>query len=711
MNPWKPYPFLRLSIPLLLGVTTAINELVVTGTEYLVFFTLCGLALIILFLTMYPGSYHLRWAPGIPVFLFLFLAGLLLEVNRQSKTFPLIPENDSINTFIASVNEPPVNSGASQKVFLTLKYRHDGDSWKPLTGNVLGYFRNGKSGTVISLGDFIVFRTRIEKMTDNSNPGTFSYVDYLHKKGISHSVSMAGHGWKKLNMEPDNLVRRKAIHLRNRLLGIFRENNLTGKEFAVASALLLGYVNEIDNETRREYAASGAMHILSVSGMHVGIVYVFLNFLLRFLNRYRYGKYIKAIIMLFFIFLYAMITGLSPCVIRAAIMLSLPIIAGLMNRNVDIINVIAVSCFVMVSKNPALLVDVGFQLSYLAVIGIVTLYKPIYDLYITSAWIPDKIWSLLAVSLAAQLATLPITLYVFHQFPNFFLLTNILVVPLSSIIIYTGILLLVVGQVPFLCVLTAKLLIFLIKAMNMVIHLIEELPFSTTTGIYIDEIQVALLFVMVGAVYFYFKSGARRAMKTILIAGILFMFVVTVGKYNMLSTSRYVVYNIKNRGVYEFSEQKRAVTWYTTPSSYRYDMSFMNSVGAHHKSHGIKYHRSQWISNENHLFSLDPEFVELFRLGRFMQFKTIRIAILDTAFPKGLTSEIPVDLVVITGNPRLWIRDIVKVFHPKQIIIDGTNSRSMANHWIREAKNANLPCHYVARDGAYEKEMRKEIWK
>ena len=247
--------------------------------------------------------------------------------------------------------------------------------------------------------------------------------------------------------------------------------------------------------------------------------------------------------------------------------------------------------------------------------------------------------------------------------------------------------------------------------MNMVIYLIEELPFSTTTGIYIDEIQVVLLFVMVGAVYFYFKSGARRAMKTILIAGILFMLVVTVGKYNMLSTSRYVVYNIKNQGVYEFSEQKRAVTWYTTPSSYRYDMSFMNSVGAHHKSHGIKYHRSHWIGNENHHFPLDPEFVELFRLGRFMQFKTIRIAILDTAFPKGLTSEIPVDLVVITGNPRLWIRDIVKVFHPKQIIIDGTNFRSMANHWIREAKNANLPCHYVARDGAYEKEMRKEIWK
>ncbi len=120
---------------------------------------------------------------GIPVFLFLFLAGVLLEANRQLKTFPLIPENDSINTFIASVNEPPVNSGASQKVFLTLKYRHDRDSWEPLTGNVLGYFRNGKSGTVISLGDFIVFRTRIERMTDNSNPGTFSYVDYLHKKG------------------------------------------------------------------------------------------------------------------------------------------------------------------------------------------------------------------------------------------------------------------------------------------------------------------------------------------------------------------------------------------------------------------------------------------------------------------------------------------------------------------------------------------------
>ncbi len=705
MNTWKPYPFLRLCIPLFLGVTFTGSGIQIHAPGFLCLLMLSGLACMIFLLTLFPTGYKFRWLPGIPVCLFLFLSGSLLSIHQTSETVPERPFGDSVGTYMASVYEPPVNSRTYQRVFLVLRYRQNGDSWLPVKGNVLGYIRKKNIGAEISLGDFLIFRSRIEKMTDNSNPGTFSYVKYLHKKGISHSVWLVDHGWEKLNMRPTSLLRREALTLRDRLLDIFRENNLTGRELAVASALLLGYVNDIDNETRREYAASGAMHILSVSGMHVGIIYVFLEFLLGFLKRNRYGRYIKAIIMLFFIFLYSMITGLSPCVIRAAIMLSLPIIASMVNRTADIINVIAVSGFIMVTVDPSLLNDIGFQLSYLAVIGIVTLYKPIYDLYITSAWLPDKIWSLLAVSIAAQLATLPITLYAFHQFPNLFMLTNIMVVPLSSIIIYVGILLLVVGHIPLLSFVTAKVMIFLVKTMNLAIHLIEGAPGSTTTGIYITGIQTVLLLLIIGAGGLCFKYRNLLFLAVSLSAGIFFMLSVTVKRYERLSTGRFVVYNIKGQGVYEFSEQNKAVTCYTTPRSRNPEQLFLEPVATSHQSRHIKFHRSYWIKKNYREISTGRRFVELFHRGRFLQFGNLRIAIIDTTTPNGIKSGLGVDLVIITGGPRLRIRDIIALYHPRLIILDGTNPRSAASFWIREAANSGVPCHDVIRDGAFEKVM------
>ena len=269
---------------------------------------------------------------------------------------------------------------------------------------------------------------------------------------------------------------------REKMKDILLKTGMQLEERAVVNALLLGDKRELDPELRQGYANTGAMHILAVSGMHVGIIYLFLEFLLSFLKKWRHGIRIQSVILLLMIWLYALITGLSPSVFRAAIMISFIIVARATHRYTQMFNTLALSMLFILLFNPALLYGVGFQLSYLAVLGIMVLYKPIKRVIPVTNWAGDKLWSLAAVSLAAQTGTFPLVLHVFQQFPNYFLLTNLLIAPLASLIMYTGIGVLAGSFVPWIFEGVSWLLNLLVWILNQVIHFIDQLPGTTTPG-------------------------------------------------------------------------------------------------------------------------------------------------------------------------------------------------------------------------------------
>mgnify|MGYP001169641341 CR=1 FL=1 len=186
----------------------------------------------------------------------------------------------------------------------------------------------------------------------------------------------------------------QSIYARNRLLSILKQAQLKGDEFAVASALLVGYTDKLDADLLSAYSQTGAMHILSVSGLHVGIVFVVLNTLLLFLDRFKYGLIVKALILIFFLWIYAFISGLSPSVIRSAIMFSFIAYGKSLKKNSTIYNTLAASALLMLLYDPFYLFDVGFQLSYLAVIGIVAI-QPLYSSIIkTDNWLFYQLLSL-----------------------------------------------------------------------------------------------------------------------------------------------------------------------------------------------------------------------------------------------------------------------------------------------------------------------------
>ena len=713
MNSWRPYPLLRLLFPFLAGIIAEFYcGSPICKQGWIVAGMACLLVAAPLFSQIY-NNYRLRWISGIIINVFLLFAGYeITRFNRQSNDPDYIGRHPD-GLILATIAEPPEKRNASFKAILNIRYRYHEKCWVRACGLAAGFLKCSADAHPLQFGDYVLMHVSLMKIKDNANPHTFNYFQFLGNKNINHRVYAEARDWKPIKIETAGVIRKFAFGLRESLLNILRDNQVTGREFAVASALLLGYVDDLDAGLRRDYAATGAMHILSVSGMHVGIIYVFLEFLLGFLNRRKLLRFLKALILLIFIWFYAMLTGLSPCVFRSAAMLSLPILGKSLNRSPDMFNVIAASVFIILAIDPFLILDVGFQLSYLAVTGIIILYKPIYDLYVTSAWLPDKIWSILAVSVAAQIATLPITQYTFHQFPNYFLLTNIFVVPLSSFIIYTGILVMVTVMIPYLAVVCAKVLVFLVWLLNSIIHFIEQLPFSTIGGIHISAAEMVLLYILIGVGFLYLTHKQITFLYLFLCCCILLALNCLDVRLHRLRSSRLTVYNSYHSGYFQFSQQDKSVVFYGGIAMKDFVKRTDNSemVKADMEAHGIKYQRAFWSGRAAGRVEIAENFLPVLFFGNFILFSGKKIAILQKSIPKGLGQGIRVDVLILSGNPKISIPDVIKVFHPGQIIIDATNSTLCTLRWLKESASQHIACHSVTEHGAYEKEFYYDVGK
>jgi competence protein ComEC len=707
MNSWRPYPLLRLVFPFVAGISAEGFTASVAGRFNWLIFCLLLLFLTSLIIPWLVTSYRLRWITGLAINCFMAMAGFAIATVNRPSNAPDYLDKLPDGLFVATLSEPPVTRTSGIKSFLKIRFYYQNGGWRGASGNAMGFLKFRTNPPSLKFGDHILLRAGFDRIPDNSNPNTFNYARYLANKGISHQVYAEFYDWKIINLKPSGWIRQKAYQVRDRLLDVLRENKVEGKEFAVAAALLLGYVDDLDADLRKDYAATGAMHILSVSGMHVGIIYIFLEFLLGFLNKSRSGRTAKAILLLVFIWFYAMITGLSPCVLRSAAMLSLPIIGKSMNRSPNMFNIIAASILFILAMEPFLILDVGFQLSYLAVTGIIILYKPVYDLYVTSAWLPDKIWSVVSVSIAAQIATLPITLYTFHQFPNYFMLTNIFVVPLSSFIIYVGILVLVAGNVPVICVLCAKLLIFLIWGLNSIIHLIEQLPFSTIQGVFISTPEMILLYLVIASGFLFLTLNRILYLHIFLVVCIFLNALFLDFQIQRLRSSRLIVYNARREALFTFSHQDRAILLYNGYAGKGggslkliNEMAYGGLI-----ARGIKYRRDFWLGKGERSPELAKNFVPLIKVGNFIFFADSRIVILDHSIPKGITKQIKIDLLILSGNPKISLADAIATFHPAQIIVDATNSRYNILRWKKEATLLQVAFHAVTEQGAFEKEF------
>ncbi len=441
----------------------------------------------------------------------------------------------------ATVLETPQEKTSTYKSLLLLHSVKSGDTLIGTREKVLVYFEKAEDIKQLKPGSQIIFEQSPEPIENRGNPYEFDYKKYLEKKHIFRQVYLQTGNWHLTgygNYTP--LLRAETI--RDKLLKIYRDQEIGAQETEILSALTLGYKRELDRETKRVFSSAGAMHVLAVSGLHVGIIFFAFSFCFGFLQKRRIGKFIYVVLSISFLWGYALITGLSPSVLRACTMFSLIIIAGNINRRANIYNTLAASAFLLLLVNPNNLFEVGFQLSYMAVFGIVFLQPRIAGLWTIKNKVGLFFWNLISVSIAAQIATFPLSAYYFNQFPTYFLLSNIVVIPAAMLLIPLGLGLLAFSKIPLLSTSIAFVVKWIIKGVYFLLSSIESFPHSTP-DVVLHVPELLFVLVMLFSIFLFLNSHRAVFLKSALSFAVVLAAFILFSAYKQINRREIIVLN------------------------------------------------------------------------------------------------------------------------------------------------------------------------
>ena len=591
MNYLSSSPFIRIVPAFCLGIFISFYGL----TEYFIpaFLFATGFLGIVFFSFKRKPSYSYRRISGISIILvFISLGYFESEIYNPGIAGQAFYEIKDADYFLGRVLEVPAEKKSFIKTSVAINAVVQNGTPKKTTGRCYVLWNaNNFAGNLLP-GDEIIITRNPERIREPQNPGQFDYAHYASLKRITHQVYLWQDDWIQLPRRSGYNLMAIAARLRKSLLDSYRNAGLHGQEFAVLSALVLGYDDEIDQETLNAFSSSGTMHILSVSGMHVGIIFSALSFLLKFMEKRRHFRPLRLIFLIASLWLYAMVTGLSPSVIRSATMFSFIIIGRSMNRSSNIYNSLALSALcIFIFFDTRMLFTIGFQLSFIAVAGIAFLYPKIYALlYIPNKWL-DKIWALISVSIAAQGATFAISLYYFHQFPNYFILANLLIIPLATITIFLGILLLFINPFPFVCIKAGLMVGAIVNALNLSASFIERIPGSVTSNISISVTETLIIYAILFSIVYYTERKKAASFMLLLIMCNLLLLSQVVRSIQMIRKHEMVVFsNTDSFSALVITGRKMHALFHRADSLriHRYSDSYCMNAGLNKKD--INYH-------------------------------------------------------------------------------------------------------------------------
>ncbi|MFN6039839.1 MAG: ComEC/Rec2 family competence protein, partial [Bacteroidota bacterium] len=512
--------------------------------------------------------------------------------------------------------------------------------------------------------------TKPEIIQEPKNPGEFDYKNYLASKNIFHSVYLKAGSFRKIEQNEKLSLIHFATKLKIKLLSILKSNFSEPSEFSIISALLLGYDDEISSDLSNAYAATGTIHVLSVSGLHVGIIYILLGYIFSFLDQLKYGKTLRFFTVISGIWFFAMLSGLSPSVVRAALMCSLFLFAEILRRQTQPLNTLLASAFLILYYDPYLILDIGFQLSYLALGGIL-IFQPAISKWLSfENKILNKIWSLTSVSLAAQLTTFPITIYYFNNLSLIFIISNLIVIPLSTTIMYGGMLLLVLSPFQKITEIISSTLGFLVNFMNKITYHLSAVPGAQINSVFINKIELSIVFIIIiyGSMFFYKKNKKYFFMTLVSIICLL----VSLNLKYFLENNRkgYIIFNDKKNTSIEFFKGRTSLT---IGSNIKPANLFRN------KNHILKH--SEIPIKENIIYNIEGI--------RFMSINNLKIKV----------SKVP-NFIILRNNQKINIATIEEKFKATQIVFDGTNKFSKNLRWSMQADSLNLNYWSIRNSGA-----------
>jgi competence protein ComEC len=704
MRFWNKYPFFRLIIPFAAGILIAIHLPKPAVLEMIHLILICCALFLAALAGHFFSAYQNRWLSGFLIYLFTLTAGYSLTIVQTEKYYSSHYSNylNRGQVYVVRISEPPSERARSVRVFGKVRYVMDSVVSERTTGKVLLYFEKDSTALQLEYGDLLLIQSRISPTEPPGNPHQFNYKNFLANSGVYHQAYIRSDSWRRIDSNLVNPVFDFSFKARMKMLRILEKNGLAGNEFAVTSAILLGYDDLMEPELREKYAGAGALHVLCVSGLHVGIIFFIMNFLLKRLDRKKSGRIIKFLVLILSIWAYAFITGLSPSVMRAGVMFSLFSWRELSKEKSNPYNVLAASAFILLTIDPYLITKVGFQLSYAAVLAIISMFDPIYKLLVFKNVVIDYFWKLTVVSIAAQAGTFPLAIFYFNQFPLYFLLSNLIVIPLVWLILYTGIITIILSAIwSGFSMLAGKVLYYEVWAVNFSVDWVNTLPHAKIDGLVLLLPQVILIYLLI---IFAFRAYVRKYpgyLIGVLSVAVLLMLGFVYQRYDALQQKKLVVYQVNGHTAIDVFFGNRVIA--LADSALLTDTRALEfNINDNRIHSGVRMLTPSGFRPENlQMLNLIGSPVKYYSPNLLLAGKK-RIAIVDETFAVYRpVKTLETDLVLLRQNTDVPIARITEMFAFERLIFDSSNAPWVVDRWRSYCDEHNIPYYDIREKGAF----------
>lgn len=505
------------------------------------------------------------------------------------------------------------------------------------------------------------------------NPHQFDYKSYLEKQGIVHFIKSNYSSIIKKENAPKTWVGR-AANLREKIISKLKKYDFGLEESGVIQALLLGKRDDISENTYDNYKNAGAVHILAVSGLHVGIFLFLLEFLLSPLERLPKGKTVKLLLIVLLLWSFAFVAGLSPSIVRAVSMFSFVAYAMYLNRPTNSFNIIALSMLFILLVKPLFLFQVGFQMSYAAVFSIVWIYPKLQKFWFPENILVRKIWQLLSVSVAAQLGVLPISLFYFHQFPALFFVTNLLVVPFLGLILGFGILVIFLALIDFLPNIIAKGFDWIIRLMNATVGWVAKQESFIIKNIPFDSFQLIWGYLIITALVLFLSKPKWKTM-AVFFSGLIIFQVWGIYKQVELHQKETITLAHRSRNTVLLHQLGDSLVIIASDTFNIGNIATDYSIAERIQKMGAVQLKNSYRIGSKRLFVVDSL----------------------TVLPIKARPE----YLLLTQSSKINLERVLDSVQPKKIFVDGSNYPSLIKKWKATCAQKEIPFHHTGEKGFY----------
>lgn len=635
----------------------------------------------LVFISYFLKRHSLRWCFGVSLSGLCFMGGWTGVHWQLGQATYKFPQQETV--YRALLTGKPEQKERSYLCRVFLKEWKDSVANNPIERQAILYLAQDSLAAQLKGGEEILLSARISPPVNGGNFDEFDYARYLMRKGVSGTGYVASGKWKQLSANPERSYRDIAVSYREKVLSLYRKLGFEGDEWTVLSALTIGEKTELSESIRESYSVSGASHVLALSGLHIGLLYALFFFVLKpFTERWWFGRCLRSCILLLLLWLFAFFTGLSPSVIRSACMFSMLALADLFVRKPLSLNTLAATAFLMLVCNPVWLFDVGFQLSFLAVAAIVLVQSPIYKLIPVKTRVGKYVWGLMSVSLAAQLGTAPLVLLYFSRFSTHFLLTNLVVIPLVTIILYSAVLMLLLTPLPIIQEGVAWVVNFLLKMLNGFTRWVEQLPYASLDGIWLYKLEVTGVYLFSLFVFSYFITRRARSLLFCLSCLLVLFTYHAVMSWQERPQCSLVFYNVRNCPVVHCIEDN-GNSWLSYGDSLVDEKRLQRVAGNYWRHHELQEPRKIASDYQSGSISIHQQIIS---------FHNCRVCMVtDNRWQnKKTVSPLSIQYLYLCKGYGGSLKELTRIFHPSCILLDASLSEYKKQSFKDECRQSGI---------------------